>query len=426
MKRNYTKIRFFIGFKSSVLVLIGLLVFISCNNATEKENKKPDLATEMKKHGGVIVTIDFKMDEFILSISNNPTDSILLKALAEASYQTEIQTGKDFIEVFGKSYKSFNANGGKLANLFMTPSNQDMVTITTSDADVLKYISQEYESAIDNSMGVLEKRLQQYDIKVFEIKPAENSKGRVLVTIPGIKNSDLKNIDVLSQSAVLEFWETYKFEEFVDYLFDVNDEISKIIEQENNHTEVSSALFERLVPEIGDYKIYEGGSVIGYAKKGDIESVTVDLNRESIKRLLPKDIVFVWSFKPLKSQPDYYELYSLKKSRDAGAVLGGDAIVDAKSNYGQNQSGEVEMTMNESGAALWARITKENIDKSIAIVVDGKVYSAPTVRDQIKGGKCVISGDFTLEQATDLANILKSGPLMPAEIVDVLVVEPVK
>lgn len=433
------------------------VVYSMFKKYTYMDCKERELNLGLDLKGGMNITLEISAEDVILALSNNPTDTTLLKALKDASKQTDNQTGKNYIEVFGKSYQSFNTNGGKLANLFMTTSNQDKVTITTSDADVLTYISQEYDAAIENAFDVLRKRIDHFGVVQPNIQRDVAVKGVFHIELPGIKDPERVE-DLLQKAAVLEFWETYKTDEVYTALSEANIQIAKLREQEKkaellktelgtgkesvpetNDTALtakvdtatktveglkegetasnpavagSGSLFERLVPQIGENRIY--GAVIGYAKKGDIPSIMNDLNRESIKRLLPKDIVFAWSFNPLENQPAYYELFALKRSKDGGAVLGGDVITDAKQGFGQNQAtAEVSMTMNGPGTTKWARITAANKGRSIAIVLDGAVYSAPNVQDEIKGGNSQITGNFSLEQATDLANILKSGK-MPA------------
>jgi SecD/SecF fusion protein len=173
------------------------------------------------------------------------------------------------------------------------------------------------------------------------------------------------------------------------------------------------SLFDRLRLQLeSGHQAY--GPVVGFVRESDMESVMADLNRESIKRILPADLTFAWSFKPLKDAPGYYELIALKRSRQGGAVLGGDVVTGAREEFGQRAAtAEVTMTMSGAGANEWARITRDNIGKSIAIVLDGYVYSWPTVNDEIKGGRSQITGNFTFNEAKDLANVLKSGR-MPA------------
>ena len=167
------------------------------------------------------------------------------------------------------------------------------------------------------------------------------------------------------------------------------------------------SIFNRLIPQAGNRSV--GGPVVGFAKKADMESIMDDLNRKEIKSLFKKDLSFAWGFKELKEAPGYYELYALKASKDGKAALNGEVVTDVRQEFGQTSAtAEVTMAMNNSGSTQWARITKENINRAIAIVLDGAVYSAPNVNDEIKGGRSQITGNFTLEEATDLANVLKA------------------
>ncbi len=466
------------------------VVYTLFKKYTYMECKERELNLGLDLKGGMNITLEISAQDVILALANNQSDTTLLKAIGEANDQVQSQTGQNYIEVFGNSYNSVKKpNSPTLASLFITTSNQESITIKSSDEEVLAYISEQYDAAIENAFDVLRKRIDHFGVVQPNIQKDVAVRGVFHIELPGIKDPERVE-DLLRQAAVLEFWETYNAEEVYDKLSEANvliaeiktneqksrerkaiteepvvtdeivadeviadeviadevvddeiidDEIidDEIIEddaavaettEEDINNSVTSksglSLFERLRPQINNYQIY--GPVVGFAKEGDMESIMADLNRESVKRLFPSDLVFVWSFKPLPEAQGYYQLIALKKSKDGGSVLGGDVITNAKQEFGQNQAtAEVTMTMNGAGATEWSRITRENTGRSIAIVLDGYVYSFPNVSGEITGGRSSITGDFSLEEATDLANVLKSGKMpAPANILSKEIVGP--
>lgn len=460
------------------------VVYTLFKKFTYMDCKERELNLGLDLKGGMNITLEISAQDVILALSNNQSDSTLIKAIDKASKETEAQTGQNFIEIFGESYNSVKTpTSPTLASLFITTSNQERISIKSSDEDVLVYITEEYDAAIDNAFDVLRKRIDHFGVVQPNIQRDVAVRGVFHIELPGIKDPERVE-DLLRQAAVLEFWETYNADEVYDKLSEANVLIAEIRENENKSrartvepetvveeevvadeviedevidgeivedeivddeiiedgeiteeaTEATTpetetftngtSLFERLRPQIDGHQIY--GPIVGFAKEGDLESIMADLNRESVKRLFPKDLVFAWSFKALEDAPGYYELIALKKSKDGGAVLGGDVITNADQEFGQSQAtAEVTMSMNGAGSTEWSRITRENIGKSIAIVLDGYVYSYPTVNDEIKGGRSQITGNFTLNEATDLANVLKSGKMpAPANILSKEIVGP--
>lgn len=439
---------------------------------TYMECKQREMNLGLDLKGGMNISLEISAEEIIRSLCNNPMDSTFNAAMEEARTVTKNQTGQNFIEKFGQAYNKIKKpNSPSLASLFITTSNQDKINIKSTDEEVLKYLDEQYEAAISNAFDVLRKRIDHFGVVQPNIQRDVAVKGVFHIELPGIKEPERVE-GLLRQAAVLEFWETYNADEIYDKLSEANviianirdteakllkgeqveeekpqevindvknedliveeqdttktGEVAKTEDKKDESSQItsSSALFERLKPQINEYQIY--GPVVGFAKESDMASIMADLNRESVKRLFPKDLVFAWSFKPLPKAPGYYQLIALKRSKDGGAVLGGDVITDAQQEFGQNRAtAEVTMAMNEVGAVEWARITRENIGRSIAIVLDGYVYSWPVVNDEIKGGRSQITGNFTLSEATDLANVLKSGKMpAPAHILSKEIVGP--
>ncbi len=447
------------------------VVYTMLKKYTYMECKERELNLGLDLKGGMNITLQISAEDVIIALANNQSDSTLIKALKDASNINSEQSGQDFIKIFGESYaKVKGKNSPALASLFITTSNQEKITVKSTDDEVLAYLSSEYEAAIENAFDVLRKRIDHFGVVQPNIQRDVAVKGVFHIELPGIKDPERVEV-LLKQAAVLEFWETYNAEDIYSKMSEANVLIASIREGEKEapvakdkvvaddtkpvvadevvlddeeivkdadtakkvvepvkadtaQSKVAGSLFERLVNQIGKYQIY--GPVVGFAKEGDMESIMADLNRESVKRLFPKDLVFAWSFKSLPEEPGYYQLIALRKGKEGGAVLGGDVITDAKQEFGQSQAtAEVTMSMNGAGSTEWARITRENIGKSIAIVLDGYVYSFPNVNDEIKGGRSSITGDFTLEEATDLANVLKSGKMpAPANILSKEIVGP--
>lgn len=456
----------------------NLTAFTLFKKYTYMDCKERELNLGLDLKGGMNITLEISAEDVILALANNQTDSTLIKALNEASTAKKEQTGTDFIQIFGESYNKVKSpKSPTLASLFITTSNQDQITVKSTDEEVLVYLSEQYEAAIGNAFDVLRKRIDHFGVVQPNIQRDVAVKGVFHIELPGIKDPERVE-DLLKAAAVLEFWETYNAEEIYSKLSEANVLIADLSEKENKIAKANSdvkpenavvaddvvydddalsskdgdtalveeavktadttavkksgSLFDRLKDQVGEMKIY--GPIVGFAKEGDMESIMADLNRESVKRLLPKDLVFAWSFKEMPEAPGYYQLIALKRSKNGGAVLGGDVITDAKQEFGQNQAtAEVSMTMNGAGSTEWARITREIANKyagsntkgSIAIVLDGYAYSWPSVSEEIKGGRSSITGNFTLEEATDLANVLKSGKMpAPANILSKEIVGP--
>lgn len=478
------------------------VVYTLFKKYTYMDCKEREMNLGLDLKGGMNITLEISAQDVIKALSNNQSDSTLLKAIKLANAETTEQTGKNYIEVFGNSFKTVSTpNSPSLAALFITTSNQENITIKSSNEEVIAYISDQYDAAINNAFDVLRKRIDHFGVVQPNIQRDVAVRGVFHIELPGIKDPERVE-DLLRQAAVLEFWETYNAEEIYDKLSEANILIAELKDAEQKEidrkagksvvqeektvadeviadeviadeviadeviaddqiiddeiiedadaTEKAAAskidtvataeanalsglsLFERLRPQVGNVSIY--GPIVGYAKEGDMASIMADLNRESVKRLFPSDLVFAWGFKPSDNAPGYYELIALKKSKDGRAVLSGDVITDAKQEFGQNQAvPEVTMTMNGSGSTEWARITRAIADKyagsqtkgSIAIVLDGYAYSWPTVSEEITGGRSKISGNFTLDEATDLANVLKSGKMpAPANILSKEIVGP--
>ncbi len=457
------------------------VIFSLFKKYTYMEAKERELNLGLDLRGGMNITLEISAEDIILALANKKTDSTLNAALVRAREINERETGRNFIDAFGMAYQQVRAvNSPSLASLFISTSHQEISARSTDD-EVLAFISQEYESAIDNAFEVLRKRIDHYGVVQPNIQRDVAVRGVFHIELPGIKDPERVE-DLLRQAAVLNFWETYNIDEIFESLDQANRVLAQIKQQEHQAQMFGEKRVEKeskeedviipddqvIIPELDsdvitddailpDVILAEGqepalefedviaddslledealmrgfslfdrlrlqletghqayGPVVGYVREADMTSVMADLNRDAIKRILPADLTFAWSFKPVKDAPGYYELIALKRSRQGGAVLSGDVVTGAREEFGQRMAtAEVTMTMSGAGANEWARITRDNIGRSIAIVLDGFVYSWPTVNDEIRGGRSQITGNFTFNEAKDLANVLKSGR-MPA------------
>jgi SecD/SecF fusion protein len=354
-------------------------------------------------------------------LSNNPLDTTFLKALNTADKKNI--SGVKYLEDFVESFENIDDFETKptLAGFFITPTNQDRITFDSNSEEVLKYLTQEFNSAVESVSKVVADRLANAKFEYSEVQKDSIETGVLIIRIPAIKDPQ-KVEKLICSSGKLEFWETYDSEEIVNLLIESDKYLADFYNSDNsqNHT----SLLEKLNPQIESYSLE--GSIVGYTKMSDKESVMADLQLLKKNKKLPRDLVFAWSVKESKDYPGYYGLYALKSYRDA-AVLSGNFLIDAKSTVGQNQvSPELLLVMNEEATELWSRITRENVSKAIAIVFDGYVYSAPIVNDEIKGGKSSITGNFSVDEANELANILKSGSMPYVKILSIEVIEPKK
>ena len=394
---------------------------------TYKECKERELNLGLDLRGGMNISLEISAEDVIMSLTNrNGRNSKDLKdALENARKQKSDQTGTNFIATFGKAYEDLDVKDKpNLAQLFASSSNKDKINNKSTNAEVLDYLTKEYDAAIENAYDVINKRIDQFGVVQPNIQRDVAVKGVFHIELPGIKDPERVE-KLLKQAAVLEFWETCESAEIDKLLESAYLIIDKKIKTDtlikNDNFSVSQAI-EKAVNE----KAKAYGPVVGYVKKANKDILSRCFESDEVRNLFNGKVVLAWSFKESKEASGYYELIALKPSKDGKAVLGGDVITDARQEFGQDRAtAEVTMAMNSNGTNEWARITRNNIGRSIAIVLDGAVYSWPRVNDEIKGGRSQITGDFTLEEATDLANVLKAGKMSaPARILSKEVVGP--
>ncbi len=418
---------------------------------TYAEVKEKELNLGLDLRGGMNVMLEIAVEDVVVALSNNSTDPIFLAAVEEAKAAAK-NSQSDFISLFAKAYEK-QSNGAPLALIFNNQVMKDKVNLNSTNAEVINVLREESESAIANSYNVLRSRIDRFGVAQPNIQRLENS-GRILVELPGVKEPERVR-KLLQGTASLEFWATYNNDEILPQLQRANNilrnlgdsGVEVVAEQKaaegdlvaelegaeaNADAELAAyrknnPLFAKLSPAVDMTGRAYAGPVVGHAMTYDMEAVEEMLAMPQVKAVLNSDVRFMWSAKAIDEAGTVYELYAIKAdSRDGKAPLDGSSVVDASPQYSQNGgSAEVDMVMNTAGANVWARMTKANIGKSIAIVLDGVVYSAPTVQNEITGGRSAITGNFTINEATDLANVLKSGKLpAPARIIQDTVVGP--
>ena len=425
---------------------------------TYRQAKEMEINLGLDLKGGMNVMLEVSVPDIINVLSGHSTDPVFVEAMRIANEQ-HLNSQRDYVDLFGDAFQQLDPNA-KLAPIFLFEFKDKGITVNSTNQEVLDVIKEETNSAIDRSYQILRTRIDRFGVAQPNIQKLENS-GRILVELPGIK--DPKRVRKLLQgTAQLEFWETYNFSELYNYFDEANArlaEINKALEgtteekEEEANNEDEPALLandslkaqeEALEEMRSNFPIYnyltpsyyqnEVGQTfpaqtarVGMALVKD----TANINRmlKQVMNVFPRNVRFAWCVKPnvdATTGTEYIDLVALKTSRDNKAALGGEVIVDARQDYDQNGRVEVTIQMNSEGAKAWKRLTGENIGKQVAIVLDNYVYSYPVVNDEIPSGRSSISGgDMTVEEAQDLANILKAGKLpAPARILEENVVGP--
>ncbi len=427
---------------------------------TLKQCREMEISLGLDLKGGMNVVLELNVADVIRSLSNNNQDENFNKAL-DLAYAHQATSQKDFIDLFAEEYKKLD-NGARLSAIFSTFELKDKITPQSSDAQVIAVLKEELKSAIDNSFNVLRTRIDRFGVVSPNIQRLETA-GRILVELPGVKEPERVR-KLLQGSANLEFWETYNLPEIYQQLVAADNMLATILKSDDtaavgsdttaieateevvadNAAAETTNDADSLLAKIGEDKPeaqaaksmeefakqhplfavlqinqYNGqlapGPVVGIADKKDIAKINEYLNMKQVKDILPRNLSLKWGVKAIDEKEQYFYLYAIKMTnRDGTPALGGDVVTDANADFVQ-QAGrseqQVSMTMNAEGAKAWARLTKENIGKAVAIVLDDMVYSAPNVQVEITGGRSQITGHFTPEEAKDLANVLKSGKM---------------
>ena len=417
---------------------------------TYKDVKTKAINLGLDLKGGMNVMLQVQLKDLVKALAGNNEAPEFAQALALAQ-ERSVDSRQDFITLFAEAWKE-TSNGMPLAQVFGTYEMRDKIGPESTDDQVIEVIRTESESAISNSFNVLRNRIDRFGVTQPNIQKLGNS-GRILVELPGVKEPERVR-KLLQGTASLEFWATYDNTEIEAYLNEANSTLAQLLATEEEVAAVETApaaedalLAEELQQSQNDaaaeaefkkqnplFSVLQpsgarGNACIGYANYADTAKINKFFAMPQIKGLFPPEFKPMWTVKASQFIPggNIFELVAIKAtSRDGKAPLDGGVVTDARVQYGNTGGNpEVSMSMNAEGANTWARMTKDNIGKQIAIVLDGMVYSYPTVQSEIAGGSSQITGNFTLEEAEDLANVLKSGKLpAPATIIQEQVVGP--
>ncbi len=434
---------------------------------TLKECREKEINLGLDLKGGMNVTMEVEVSSIIRVLAANNQSENFNQALKRAAEKQE-NSGKDFVTLFVESYQEIDPQI-QLAGIFSTPDMNNRISSTSTNEEVAAVLREEVDAAITNSFNVLRTRIDRFGVVQPNIQRLSQT-GRILIELPGIK--DPKRVEkLLEGSANLEFWETYNLGELTTQLERLDGELVKTVtdqdstqteevvaeaaEEEVAETDTAKTEVEGLVADMKkdstdeaakqnaeewrknhplfaklqlnvspDGQVYPG-PVVGMAHFTDTAKIMAMLTGPQARQILPSDLTFRWTVKAIDNANAYYQLVALK-GHNGHASLEGNVITDARADFSQTSAyANVSMSMNADGAKAWQRITKENIGKSVAIVLDGLVYSFPTVQNEISGGNSQITGNFTVEEAKDLANTLKSGKMpAPAHIIQEDVVGP--
>ena len=447
-------------------------ILLTSYTYAECQQREINLGLDLK--GGMNVTLEVMVVDVVKALSNQNKDETFNAAIANTlSAQEDSQD--DFVTIFGREYEKLApAPNTGLSALFSTPDLRDKVQFSSTNLEVIEVLKLEVEDAIARSFNILRSRIDRFGVTQPNIQRLETA-GRILVELPGIKDPERAR-KLLQSTAQLEFWETYEYNELFQALESANaflretaqavtveedsvkvenTQVEQVVEQEDTTQDITSdllaeieadtlvadsaannlsfeefasenPLYALLYPNVDQQNQLNEGPVVGFCAVKDTAALNVYLKDDAIRKFFPVDVKFAYTVKPYDPDGKFVQLVALKSDRNGKSAMEGDVVTDAVQVFGQfASSAEVSMEMNAEGAKQWKRLTAENIKKSVAIVLDGYVYSYPTVQAEIAGGRSSITGNFTVNEAKDLANILKSGKLpAPARIIEEAIVGP--
>lgn len=429
---------------------------------TYLESKAREINFGLDLEGGMNLILEIKVSDIIQALSNHNQDENFLRAIALAE-EWELTSTRDFVSLFGEAFDEVAPNGS-LAAIFTTVELRDQINYGSTNEEVLAVLREESRGAIDNAFNIIRTRIDRFGVTQPNVQRLQKD-GQVLIELPGITEPERVR-DLLQGSANLEFWETYDNQEIINHLVQANTVVGRLYQAAapvaTDTVAAETAVVDgagdpiALLDEIEDvtepiadearslftylHPSRQGtGPVVGVAASRHMSQIDEWLQHPEVKAALPRDLQLKWTVKPVPTEdlqfwvPDagqtresFYQLIAIRSTtHDGRPPLEGDAITNASDRVSPTGAFEIEMSMNSEGARTWARLTMANIGKSIAIVLDGLVYSFPTVQNEIRGGQSSITGNFTPEEAKDLATILNSGKLpAPARIVEDTVVGP--
>lgn len=423
---------------------------------TYKDVKAKEINLGLDLKGGMNVMLQVQLEDLVSALAGENKTPEFTKAISLAK-ERSVNSPDDFITLFAQAWKEVS-NGQRLAQVFGTYDLASRIGPQSSDEEVLKVIRENAESAVANSYNVLRNRIDRFGVTQPSIQQLGNT-GRILVELPGVKEPERVR-KLLQGTASLEFWPTFDNADIAPYLQEADAALAATVEPDSELvaeadvkeavSDSSSVLSDEVNASASDAKAlaeyrkahplfavlqpsgFRSGACIGFANGSDTAKVNRLLNQPEVKGIFPPEFRPVWSVKPSSyvKGGNIFELVAIKvATRDGKAPLDGGAVTDARVSYngqGVNKGNpSVSMTMNAEGASIWARLTKDNVGHQIAIVLDDLVYSYPNVNSAITGGSSEITGNFDVEEATDLANVLNSGKLpAPAKIIQEQVVGP--
>lgn len=389
---------------------------------TLKKARNQQIGLGLDLKGGMNVVLKVNGRDLLRNLSGHNQSPAFIEAIDRAAKEG----ANDFVGTFVEAYKELEPSGS-LAVIFSNGPLRDVISPKSSDQEVIKELQEKYSSAIDAAINVLKTRIDRFGVVAPNVQRIEGQ-GRILVELPGVTEPQRVR-ELLQRSANLQFWRTYTYDEIASDLVDANNRLTAMANgkdltpadttateadstavQTPATTGVENVLFSKL-------NITNRGTIVGYARRADLDKIDEMLEQAQKQKMIREDLMLLWGNSPIKDpqtgkETDIYELYAIRGNRNALPDLGGEVVTSARSevrnDLGQNRP-VVTMTMNDEGARKWARLTGDNIGRNIAIVLDGVVYSAPNVNAEITGGRSEISGHFTVDETTDLANVLNSG-----------------
>lgn len=414
---------------------------------TLKEARKQQIGLGLDLKGGMNVILKLNAGDLVKSLAGNTDDPNFQKAIQAASKST---SQGNYIDQFVAEYKKLSP-GVNLAVVFGSGDLRDQINPSTTEDKVIELLKEKYNSAVEASFNVLSTRIDRFGVVAPNLQRLEGQ-GRILVELPGVKDPERVR-ELLQRSANLQFWRTYTFDEVANDLAGLSDRLLALgtpaarpipvaadSVAANDSTAHDSATLVAPAPAAAPSQLasidtlskylqlgVRGGATVGLAQDRDRNKIDSLLALATEYHLLPEDLTLLWGAKPIQDPKtrkltNIYELYAIRTNRSMKPDLSGDVVTSAKADVDHNRLGsaepQVSMTMNQEGAQIWARLTKESIGRSIAIVLDGVVYSAPNVNNEITGGNSSITGNFTIEEANDLANVLNSGKMETSVVIE--------
>ena len=411
---------------------------------TLKEARKQQIGLGLDLKGGMNVILKLNAGDLLKSLAGDTQDPNFLKAIQLAS---KSNSEGNYIDQFVSEYKKLSP-GINLAVVFGSGDLREQINPSTSEAQVINILKEKYNSAVEASFNVLSTRIDRFGVVAPNLQRLEGQ-GRILVELPGVKDPERVR-ELLQRSANLQFWRTYTFDEVANDLVGLNDRLlalgsmpapqpvaaeapaastDSLVADSTTAVAVTQPAKGLQVDTLAKYLQLggRGGATVGLAQDRDRNKIDSLLALATEYHLLPEDLTLLWGAKPIQDPQtrkliNIYELYAIRTNRSMKPDLSGDVVTSARADVDQNRLGsaepQVSMSMNQEGAQIWARLTKENIGRSIAIVLDGVVYSAPNVNSEITGGQSSISGNFTIEEANDLANVLNSGKMETSVVIE--------